>query len=94
MLPTGGPNGFEVCRTLAQRPERTPIIILTAKGQQRDKVLGLELGADDYVTKPFALEEARPRSLSDRSPSISSRRSTIAPSSEPTASVSATDDSE
>jgi two-component system response regulator VicR len=57
MLPSGGPDGFEVCRTLAQRPERTPIIILTAKAEQRDKVLGLELGADDYVTKPFALEE-------------------------------------
>jgi two-component system, OmpR family, response regulator VicR len=57
MLPNTGPDGFEVCRTLAHRPERTPIIILTAKAQQQDKVLGLELGADDYVTKPFALEE-------------------------------------
>jgi DNA-binding response OmpR family regulator len=56
MLPDS-PDGFEVCRTLAQRAERTPIIILTARAQKDDKVRGLELGADDYVTKPFALEE-------------------------------------
>jgi DNA-binding response OmpR family regulator len=56
MLPNS-PDGFEVCRSLAQRPERTSIIILTAKAQKEDKVRGLELGADDYVTKPFALEE-------------------------------------
>ena len=56
MLPDS-PDGFEVCRVLAQRTERTPIIILTAKAQKEDKVRGLELGADDYVTKPFALEE-------------------------------------
>ncbi len=56
-LPNGGPDGFDVCRTLSQRPERTPIIILTAKAQQGDKLLGLTLGADDYVTKPFALAE-------------------------------------
>jgi DNA-binding response OmpR family regulator len=56
MLPNS-PDGFEVCRTLAQRAERTPIIILTARAQKEDKVRGLELGADDYVTKPFALEE-------------------------------------
>jgi DNA-binding response OmpR family regulator len=56
MLPNS-PDGFEVCRTLSHRAERTPIIILTAKAQKEDKVRGLELGADDYVTKPFALEE-------------------------------------
>jgi two-component system, OmpR family, response regulator VicR len=57
MLPNGDPDGFEVCRTLSQQSARTPIIILTAKAQKDDKVRGLELGADDYVTKPFALEE-------------------------------------
>lgn len=55
MLP--GMNGFEVCRRL--RPEMPDlwIIMLTARGQEVDRVLGLELGADDYVTKPFSLRE-------------------------------------
>ncbi|HEY2931668.1 MAG TPA: response regulator transcription factor [Acidobacteriota bacterium] len=55
MLP--GLNGFEVCRTL--RPEMPDlwIIMLTARGQEVDRVIGLELGADDYVTKPFSLRE-------------------------------------
>jgi DNA-binding response OmpR family regulator len=55
MLP--GADGFEVCRVLSQGPRRTPIIILTARNRMEDKVRGLELGADDYVTKPFALDE-------------------------------------
>jgi DNA-binding response OmpR family regulator len=55
MLP--GLDGFAVCRVLTQGPARTPVIILTARSEQEDKVRGLELGADDYVTKPFALEE-------------------------------------
>src|SRR5262245_1779352 len=55
MLP--GTDGFVVCRELASRPSKPPIIILSARGQQDDKVRGLNLGADDYVTKPFALEE-------------------------------------
>jgi two-component system, OmpR family, alkaline phosphatase synthesis response regulator PhoP len=55
MLPGG--NGLDVCRDLRQRGIRTPIIMLTARGQVIDKVLGLKLGADDYVTKPFEMME-------------------------------------
>ena len=47
-------DGFSVCRAIRAAGVRTPIILLTAKGQEADKVLGLELGADDYVTKPFS----------------------------------------
>ncbi len=55
MLP--GMDGFGVCREAHLRGDRTPIIMLTAKGQEVDKVVGLELGADDYVTKPFSRRE-------------------------------------
>jgi two-component system alkaline phosphatase synthesis response regulator PhoP len=51
MLP--GKSGFDVCRDLRQRNVNTPILMLTARGQVIDKVLGLKLGADDYLTKPF-----------------------------------------
>src|SRR5512136_3429626 len=54
-------DGFEVCRELRRAQVRTPIIILTAKIQEAEKVLGLELGADDYVTKPFSPPELRAR---------------------------------
>lgn len=54
MLP--GRDGFEICSALRQGG-RTPIVMLTARGQKADKVRGLQLGADDYVTKPFHLEE-------------------------------------
>ena len=54
-------NGFEVCKQLRQNGITTPILILTAKSQEVDKVLGLELGADDYVTKPFSPRELRAR---------------------------------
>jgi DNA-binding response OmpR family regulator len=50
-------NGFEVCKQLRQAGITTPILMLTAKSQEVDKVLGLELGADDYVTKPFSSRE-------------------------------------
>lgn len=50
-------NGFDVCRALSAERDRVPIIIITARTQQQDKVLGLRLGADDYVTKPFSLDE-------------------------------------
>ena len=50
-------DGFEVCRELRRGGIRTPIILLTAKTQEAEKILGLELGADDYVTKPFSLRE-------------------------------------
>jgi two-component system alkaline phosphatase synthesis response regulator PhoP len=55
MLP--GASGFDVCRDLRQRGVTTPIIMLTARGQIVDKVLGLKLGADDYLTKPFDMLE-------------------------------------
>jgi len=54
-------DGYEVCRELRNEGSRTPIIMLTAKSKEIDKVLGLELGADDYVTKPFSLRELMAR---------------------------------
>ncbi len=54
-------DGFEVCRELRRRGVRTPIILLTAKTSESDKVMGLELGADDYITKPFSPRELRAR---------------------------------
>ncbi len=51
MLP--GKNGFDVCRDLRQRGARLPVLMLTARGQVADKVVGLKLGADDYLCKPF-----------------------------------------
>ncbi len=50
-------SGFDVCKNAREEGIRTPIIMLTAKGEEIDKVLGLELGADDYITKPFSLRE-------------------------------------
>jgi DNA-binding response OmpR family regulator len=50
-------SGFDVCKTVRKKGKSIPIILLTAKGEEIDKVLGLELGADDYVTKPFGLRE-------------------------------------
>jgi len=50
-------SGFDVCKTARKNGINTPIILLTAKGEEIDKILGLELGADDYVTKPFSLRE-------------------------------------
>jgi len=71
-------DGFDICRRLRGAGDTTPILMLTAKGQEVDKVLGLELGADDYVTKPFSRRELlarvkallrraeRPRPLADQ----------------------------
>lgn len=59
MLP--GINGFEICKKLRGQGVNTPIIMLTAKGQEIDRVLGLEIGADDYVTKPFSPRELQAR---------------------------------
>ena len=50
-------NGYEVLRELRSRGVRTPVLVLSAKGMERDKVLGLDLGADDYVVKPFGVAE-------------------------------------
>jgi len=59
MLP--GMNGFEICKKLRSQGIQIPIIMLTAKGQEIDRVLGLEFGADDYVTKPFSPRELQAR---------------------------------
>lgn len=50
-------SGYDICRELRAKGRKMPIIMLTARGQEIDKVLGLELGADDYITKPFSLRE-------------------------------------
>jgi DNA-binding response OmpR family regulator len=55
MLP--GMDGFDVCRELRKRGFSAPILILTARGEEVDKVVGLEIGADDYITKPFSTRE-------------------------------------
>lgn len=63
MLPKLG--GYEVCRKVREQGRNTPILMLTARGEETDRVLGLDLGADDYVTKPFSIREvlARVRAL-------------------------------
>jgi len=60
MLP-GGVDGLDICRELRRHDIQTPVIMLTAKSQDYDKVIGLELGADDYVTKPYNPPELRSR---------------------------------
>src|ERR1051325_6800176 len=55
MLP--GLSGYDICKQLRAKKVGTPILMLTAKGQEIDKVIGLELGADDYVSKPFGVRE-------------------------------------
>ena len=50
-------NGYDVCRRIREKDQRVPILMLTAKSTEIDKVLGLELGADDYITKPFGVRE-------------------------------------
>ncbi|HYX89605.1 MAG TPA: response regulator transcription factor [Gaiellaceae bacterium] len=64
-----GVDGLEVCRTLRRKGSRVPVLMLTARTQVEDRVEGLDAGADDYLTKPFALEEllARVRALLRRS---------------------------
>jgi two-component system copper resistance phosphate regulon response regulator CusR len=73
MLP--GIDGWRICETLRQNRDRTPILMLTALGQLEDKVRGLELGADDYLTKPFEFPEllARARALIRRDKTHRSR---------------------
>jgi DNA-binding response OmpR family regulator len=73
MLP--GTDGLELCRWIRSRSE-LPVILLTARGEEADRIVGLELGADDYVTKPFS-----PRELAARVRSVL-RRSTPAPGAE------------
>ena len=50
-------NGFDVCRALREEGSNVPVVILTAREEETDKVLGLEIGADDYITKPFSMRE-------------------------------------
>ena len=54
-------NGFDVCRALREKGSSVPVIILTAREEEADKVLGLEIGADDYITKPFSMRELMAR---------------------------------
>jgi two-component system alkaline phosphatase synthesis response regulator PhoP len=70
-------NGYDVCRDLRQAGIATPILMLTAKGETVDKVIGLKLGADDYLTKPFEVIEllARIEALLRRSPATTNGRS-------------------
>ncbi len=73
-------SGFDVCKEIRAEGIKTPIIILSARGQEIDKVLGLELGADDYLTKPFSIREllARVNAVLRRMPSVQSlKRATI-----------------
>jgi two-component system copper resistance phosphate regulon response regulator CusR len=70
MIPGG--NGFDLCRRLRQRGDTTPVLMLTARAAIEDRVTGLDSGADDYLTKPFAFQElvARVRALARRQPSL------------------------
>jgi DNA-binding response OmpR family regulator len=65
-------SGFDICKAARKEGVNTPIILLTAKGEEIDKVLGLELGADDYITKPFSLREllARIKAILRRAPAV------------------------
>ncbi|MEI7907875.1 MAG: response regulator transcription factor [Bacteroidota bacterium] len=68
MLP--GMSGFDLCKKIREEGIPTPVIMLTAKGEEVDKILGLEFGADDYITKPFSLREllARVKAVLRRTP--------------------------
>ena len=76
MMP--GLDGLEVCKALRARGRSTPILMLTAKSTELDRVLGLELGADDYLTKPFSLAELLARSRSARRSKALTRASSSA----------------
>ena len=67
-------SGFDVCRAVRAKGQNTPVIMLTAREEETDKVLGLELGADDYITKPFSMRELLARVKANI------RRSDMAPS--------------
>jgi two-component system alkaline phosphatase synthesis response regulator PhoP len=72
-------NGFDICRDIRQAGVATPVLLLTARGQTVDKVVGLKLGADDYVTKPFEMIElmARVEALLRRAPTKSAENGEI-----------------
>jgi DNA-binding response OmpR family regulator len=71
-----GPDGLAICRSLRRNERYTPIVMLTSKSSELDRVLGLELGADDYVTKPFSVSEllARVKAIFRRVDSLSRER--------------------
>lgn len=73
-------SGIEVCQKLRQEDNQTPVLMLTAKSEVSDKVLGLEIGADDYLGKPFAFEEllARIKALKRRARSVTENTLTVA----------------
>ena len=73
-------SGFDICKAARSAGIRTPIILLTARGEEIDKVLGLELGADDYITKPFSVREllARIKAILRRNTSIERESDKIA----------------
>lgn len=72
-------SGLDVCKQLRKDGNETPIILLTAKGEEIDKVLGLEMGADDYVQKPFSIREliARVKAILRRSKSLEDQSETV-----------------
>ncbi len=78
MLPGG--NGFDLCRSIRERGVTTPVLMLTARAALDDRVRGLEGGADDYLTKPFAFREllARVRALARRPPALADDRFRLA----------------
>ncbi len=79
MLP--GASGYDICKQLRAKKISTPILMLTAKGQELDKVIGLDLGADDYVTKPFGVREllARIQALLRRTTTVADKADSEAP---------------
>lgn len=79
MLP--GLSGLEICRKIRQNDRRTPILMLTARSEEIDKVVGLETGADDYLTKPFSIREliARVRAIFRRSEEVARYADPVAP---------------
>lgn len=81
MLP--GMDGIEICRRLRAKDNYTPILMLTAKGTELDRILGLEIGADDYLTKPFSVRElmARVKAIFRRVDSLTTETSNDAPNS-------------
>lgn len=79
MLPSM--NGIEVCKALRKADNHVPVLMLTAKSEEFDKVLGLEIGADDYMTKPFSIREfiARAKALMRRTTSYAKEESSLSP---------------
>ena len=73
-------NGFEVCKLLRDKGRSTPVLIITAREEEKDKILGLDLGADDYIAKPFSVREvlARVRSVLRRTAEVPAEQEPVA----------------